>query len=275
MPELNVNVNELQRVTSVNEDTSFMVFANINDNKGSVMKVGDFKEQIVQPGVGRYGHNIYRGRKIGTSFTAAQSNHIKDGSFEDLYVGDYWVINGKNWRIAAIDPAYNCGDTNLTTHHVLIVPDANLYNHKMNETNTTEGGYASCYGRTTGLVQATTQFVEAFGDEHILTYRDYLSNAVTNGQASAAAWADCRVELMNEIMVYGSLIKGLTQFDVGIFCFQLPLFKQCPEFIHKKQYSWLRSVASGAHFATVGTGGTADANNASNAHGIRPFALLS
>lgn len=89
----------------------------------------------------------------------------------------------------------------------------------MNETNTTEGGYMNSYGRTTGLVDATTQFVEAFGDEHILSYRDYMSNAVSNDKASAGAWADARVELMSEVMVYGSVVCGLTQFDVGIFCF--------------------------------------------------------
>ena len=49
-------------------------------------------------------HNaIYRGKNLGTSVTTAQYNAIKAGTFDDLYIGDYWVINGKTWRIAAFD----------------------------------------------------------------------------------------------------------------------------------------------------------------------------
>lgn len=31
------------------------------------------------------------------------------------------------YRIAAFDYYYNCGDTNFTKHHVVIVPDTSLY----------------------------------------------------------------------------------------------------------------------------------------------------
>ena len=87
-------------------------------------------------------HNaIYRGKNLGTAVTTAQYNAIKAGTFDDLYIGDYWVINGVNWRIAAFDYYYRCGDTDLTTHHAVIVPDSSLYNHVMNDTNITEGGY--------------------------------------------------------------------------------------------------------------------------------------
>lgn len=124
-----IDINDLQQVTNIDEDNSLMVFSHVNTNNGSVMSVSDFKEQIAEMGTDFHAHNLYRGKNLGTSFTETQSGHIKNGTFEDLYIGDYWVINGKNWRIGAIDPAYNCGDTKSTTHHVLIVPDTNLYNH--------------------------------------------------------------------------------------------------------------------------------------------------
>ena len=61
-------------------------------------------------------HNaIYRGKNLGTSVTAAQWAAIANGSFTDLYIGDYWVIGDFNWRIAAFDYYYKSGDTSCTT----------------------------------------------------------------------------------------------------------------------------------------------------------------
>lgn len=36
--------------------------------------------------------NIFRGKMIGTSVTDTQISAIRDGTFDDLYVGDYWVM---------------------------------------------------------------------------------------------------------------------------------------------------------------------------------------
>ena len=82
---------------------------------------------------GAAAHNcIYRGKNLGTSVTAEQYAAISSGKFTDLYIGDYWVINGVTYRIAAFDYYYNCGDTNFTKHHVVIVPDTSLYKAQMN-----------------------------------------------------------------------------------------------------------------------------------------------
>ena len=126
-------------------------------------------------------HNaIYRGKNLGTSVTAAQYAAISAGTFEDLYIGDYWVINGVNWRIAAFDYYLNCGDTSCTKHHVVIVPDTCLYDHVMNDTNITTGGYVGSKMYTEGLEQAKTTIKAAFSG-HVLSHRVYLTNAVTDG----------------------------------------------------------------------------------------------
>src|SRR3712207_6346154 len=88
-------------------------------------------------------HNsIYRGKNLGTSVTEAQWKAIKAGTFKDLYIGDYWTINGVTWRIAAFDYYLHSGDTECTKHHVTIVPDDELYKAQMNTEHTTNGGYA-------------------------------------------------------------------------------------------------------------------------------------
>jgi hypothetical protein len=89
-------------------------------------------------------HNsIYRGKYLGDEVTADQYAAIAAGTFDDMYIGDYWSINGVNWRIAHFDYWLNCGNigSGTTTHHIVIVPDLALYSAEMNETNTTAGGY--------------------------------------------------------------------------------------------------------------------------------------
>ena len=84
--------------------------------------------------------NTYRGKNLGSSVTAAQKASIQNGSFDGLFIGDYWTIGGVKWLIADMDYWYNCGDTAFTKHHLVIIPETALYNAQMNTTNTTEGG---------------------------------------------------------------------------------------------------------------------------------------
>ena len=222
-------------------------------------------------------HNaIYRGKNLGTSVTAAQWAAIANGTFADLYIGDYWVIGGVTWRIAAFDYYYKTGDTSCTTHHVVIVPDTNLYTHVMNDTNITTGGYIGSKMYTEGLAQAKTQINSAFGSSHILSHRQLLVNTVTNGKPSGGSWYDSTVELMTEQNVYGGKIFGAgndgstVPYLYTIDKSQFPLFAHDPSMISNRQWFWLRDVVSAAGFAYVYANGIASSNNASSASGVRP-----
>lgn len=223
--------------------------------------------------------NIYRGKNLGTSVTPAQKTAITTGTFEDMYVGDYWVINGVNWVIADMDYWYNCGDTAFTNHHLVIVPSTSLYSAKMNATDTTEGGYVGSFMYTENLNNAKTTISTAFGDM-LLTHREYLVNAVTMGYPSAGAWLDSTVELMNEIMVYGSYFYtpgGTGSIIVNRYTInkqQLALFSLNPGMINRRQSIWLRDVVSSSLFARVSTYGGGDCRGASDSDGVRPaFAI--
>ena len=223
-------------------------------------------------------HNgIYRGKSLGSSVTQAQWNAISAGTFDDLYIGDYWTIGGVNWRIAAFDYYYNAGDTAFTKHHAVIVPDTSLYTHVMNDTNTTTGAYVGSKMYTEGLDQAKTTINNAFGSSHVLSHRIYLSNATSNGRASAGAWTDSTVDLMCEHMVYGSGIfspvsdGSIIPNNYRVEKSQLPLFTLDPTKIHSRSSSYLlRDVISSANFAIVFSAGIADYAGASSALGVRP-----
>lgn len=223
-------------------------------------------------------HNgIYRGKSLGSSVTQAQWNAISAGTFDDLYIGDYWTIGGVNWRIAAFDYYYNAGDTAFTKHHAVIVPDTSLYSHNMNDTNVTTGGYVGSKMYTEGLGQAKTQIQNAFGASHVLTHRLLLTNATTNGYASGGEWVDSIVDLMCENMVYGTMITSPMNngtnipYNYLIEKGQLPLFQMAPQYTFNRSGTyWLRDVVSSASFASVANYAYAASHSASNALGVRP-----
>lgn len=222
-------------------------------------------------------HNaIYRGKNLGTAFTAAQSAAIRDGSFKDLYIGDYWTINGTVYRIADFDYFLRSGDTECKAHHAVIVPDVNMDNQKMNNTNVTTGAYIGSKMYTTNMAAAKAKIKADFGSTHILAHREYLANAVANGKQSAGAWFDSEIELMTESMVYGAphfapACDGSTvpaNYTIG--CKQLNLFRHRPDLISNRQNYWLRDVVSASIFARVNSYGYCHYAVASFAFGVRP-----
>lgn len=219
---------------------------------------------------------LFRGKNLGTALTAVQKAAIKDGSFKGMFLGDYWSIGGRIWRIVDMDYWYNCGDTAFTSHHLVIMPDEALYNAQMNTTNVTTGGYVGSAMYKSNLANAKT-IVNAAFQGSVLTHREYLCNAVANGRPSGGAWFDSSIELPNEPMMYGHphfspTSDGSTVSSIyTISKTQLALFMVCPRFIVNRSYNqWLRDVVSSASFAAVNDDGHADYNNASNSRGVRP-----
>lgn len=235
-------------------------------------------------------HNsIFRGKNLGSSLTAAQKTAISAGTFEDMYIGDYWEINSVKYRIAHFDYWLNCGDGSnvCTDHHVVVVPDSALVNKMMNakvdNVDTTAGAYVNSEMRTTNLADAKTIVNAAFGADNILGHREYMQNAVTDGYESAGAWVNADIELMSEIMVYGSNIFHNVKCGTALPNLytvnktQLALFRLDPSYIICKNVAqtdrsswWLRDVVSAATFAYVNAYGLANSYGASASIGVRP-----
>ena len=219
---------------------------------------------------------LFRGKNLGTALTAVQKAAIKDGSFKGMFLGDYWSIGGRIWRIVDMDYWYNCGDTAFTSHHLVIMPDEALYNTQMNTTNVTTGGYVGSEMYKSNLANAKT-IVNAAFQGSVLTHREYLCNAVANGRPSGGAWFDSSIELPNESMMYGHPHFSPTSDGSTVPAIytisktQLALFMVCPRFIVNRSYNqWLRDVVSSADFAGVGNDGDTNYNYASGSDGVRP-----
>lgn len=226
-------------------------------------------------------HNSYpRCKYLGTAITSAQNTAIKNRTYDDLFIGDYWAINGVNWRIVAIDYYYNVGDTNFDKGNIIVMPDTVLYNAQMNETDTTAGAYAGSLMRTQNLNSARTIAQNAFGS-HLANHRIVLANAVDSSGPSNWAWYDSDgVELPNEVQIYGTRVWGsaLKGYDVATQKQQFPLMALAPQFVNTRQDYWLQDVSSvsvSGGFALVAGFGVADHYYASYSGGVRPSFTLS
>lgn len=235
-------------------------------------------------------HNgIYRGKDITSKFyDGTLSQQIADQTFDDIFIGDYIIgkVSKRKYLVADINYRLHCGDTECKTPHILMIPERILGTAKMNDTNITTGAYIGSKMYTEYLAPFKTVIQNDFEVGHILQHKNYFANAVTNGYESAGAWVDSTIELMNEIMVYGSnIFHNITNgtnipTNHTIDKAQLSLFKLDKSKIialndaGERYWYWLRDVVSSSNFAYVSSYGTASSGGASNAYGVRPAFLI-
>lgn len=126
-------------------------FNNLNTNNKSI--VGAINEKITS-GVACYGaaaHNsVYRGKWLGTAPTEEQLDAIEDGSFDNLFIGDFWSNdpddpNEIRWRIAGFNyyqnTGYSYGDGVVLRNHAVIMPDSAIVLQNDSAIETTSGVY--------------------------------------------------------------------------------------------------------------------------------------
>lgn len=210
--------------------------------------------------------NIFRGKSLGESITAEQLEVIRDGSFRDLYVGDYWEINGTKYRIADINYWRNVGypeSEKVQKPHILIVPDTILGSGQMNTGNSTSGGYRSSAMKSTKL----NQIADALPD----TFKDML---ISHRMFSDGSWIATSVDLMNEVMVHGTYICADNNNKQTSDAQQLVLFRLAPELKAIGVNYWLRNAAGSQTYTLISQYGDASSDMATSTYGIRPvFAI--
>lgn len=245
-------------------------------------------------------NGIYRGKDITEIYNIDQlAEKVSKGDFSDLYLGDYFTVHinttlpdetqkeeDVQLMIAAFDYYINNGDTPFTTHHIVLIPRGAGFatTAKMNDTNTTDGGYLNSYMHKTVLPCYAASLKTALKN-HLLSHRELLASVVNTTAASAAGagfvgsanvweWATVELCLMNEVQVYGTTVFSSSGYDVGNACRQLPVFR----FVNPVQFGrnafWLRSVMSSTYFAYCVGHGNAYYYGASNASHVRPLILF-
>jgi hypothetical protein len=248
-----------------------------------VYTIGQDLQDSSLKGTGAGFHSsTYRGKYLGNTYTDKQKQTIASGTFDDLFIGDYWRINGVNWRIADFDYYYGIGDTSpFNKHHVVIVPDNSLYNAAMVPTDSHPDdayrGYTNSWMWQSSMYKARNEFDEAFGSSFIPPHEGLYSSGISNDNPSGWFWRDMRVELMSEEQVYGHAIWGATNhngYDVGTQTTQFRLFALDKTKINIGETYWLTNITSRTKYACVNSRGAAYTDNDSSLYGVRPFACI-
>ena len=250
--------------------------------------VDDLLKSIIPNNAGAH-NGIYRGKDITDLFyNGTLSQQIAAGTFDDIFIGDYIIgnVSHRKYLVADINYRLNMGDTECTTPHILMVPEKIMGTAKMNDTNITTGAYVGSKMYTEYLAPFKAVIQNDFETSHIVQHRNLFANAVTNGYESAGGWFDSTIELMNEIMVYGSNIFHNIQnganlaYNYTMDKQQLSLFRLKPALTvarndaGERYWYWLRDVVSASFFAGVTDYGGAGYTNASDAGGVRPAFLI-
>lgn len=255
-------------------------------------------------------HNgIFRGKNLTNIYTIDQIvSKISNGTFEDLYIGDYFdiVISTKYFQnevvrciLAGFDTYWNNGSvdafvTSTTSHHAVIVPK-NCFKgrKKMNETDTTTGGLiGSEMWKTTIPVYGNA--LKLALNNHIIFHNGTLTNNINTdldsnagagfkGASSNNVMTNMYISLLSEIQVYGSNVVSSSFYDTGCDNLQLPLFSLDPtakvcgfnnnvdgEGDNNRCPYWLKNISSASRFAGVDNYGGAETLEASQQYGLRP-----
>lgn len=155
----------------------------------------------------------------------------------------------------------------------------------MNDTDTTEGGYAGSEMHTTTLPTIVTNLQKALGS-HLLKRRVLLTNSISATAVSGAGaawigssnswdWTDAYATLMSEVQVYGAAVFSSSGYDVGVACQQLPIFKFINHVRLARVSFWLSAVVSATNFAYAHYVGFPSNHNASDSDiGVRPLIVI-
>ena len=206
--------------------------------------------------------NIFRGKHLGESITEEQLTAIRDGTFDGLYIGDYWEINGVRYRIADINYWRNVGypeSEKVQKPHILIVPDTILGSGQMHTSNSTSGGYRNSVMKTVRLNQIADSLPDTF--KNIL---------ISHRMFSDGSWGNTSVDLMNEVMVHGTYICTDNSNKQTSDTQQLALFRLAPELKTIGVNYWLRNVAGSQTYTLISQYGDASSDMATSTYGVRP-----
>lgn len=233
-------------------------------------------------------HNsIFRGKNLGSAPTTEQYNNIKNGTFKGIWLGDYYhAADGRNYRYGCLNWGSHIGDNVDQGNNALIIPDTcvldadgNTTKYMQDNDRVPSNGYLGTKMWTDTLPNKALPILQKVFGSHIISHREILCSATSNGIGTGWAYVDVTINIPNQIMVYGNQAWMQKQYGDG---YQqgtrhhiLPLFLARPDLVNIRQNYWLSDFTSSANFAYVTSNGCASSNYASHpGYGVRPYVII-
>ena len=237
----------------------------------------------------------YRGADLGTisslnEYIAFRSAHgIDDNSYKDLYLGDYFqIVDGTYnavWMVAHFDYYYNKGgSTYISPKGVVLIPRTTCGSSKMNNEDTTVGGYKSSIAHTTTCPNIANALQTVLGS-YLLSSSKLISSNISSSALSMAGgswqgastdweWIQDRCIIPSEVQIYGCTVASSSWYDIGEANQKLAVFNFINNVEYNRSSFWLRSVSSNLRFAAVSSYGYAAASLASSSTVLRPLIYI-
>lgn len=271
-------------------DTNENFALTFTGNGETKTRLRDLYYSLIPDGAATH-NSVFRGQNLG-NLTATHIANIQNGTFKDMFVGDYFTINGSSYVIADINYKKGHGDTISLGNHLLLMPTDwsktptqtltpdGKTTHYMNDTDTTADGFAGSKLYKTYLPQIQQKLEADFGS-HLVQFREIVSTHVDDsGAPDEAEWRDAKVAIPSETMIYGTMVNGNNKngswYNVGDDTSQLALMRlNSEERNFHRQAIWLRDIHSASEFANAGDNGGAGWGGASYTwNGVRAFFLI-
>lgn len=122
-----MKITEYPSVTELDDDNVFLL-----DGSNGTKKIS--KSDLIYAlydNIPKMHNRMYRGKNLGSAYTAGQKEAILNGTFHDLWLGDYWTVGGNKWYICGFNSA---GSPTYNENHVVIMGSAKASNIKWDAT---------------------------------------------------------------------------------------------------------------------------------------------
>lgn len=242
---------------------------------GKILLSDSFTNRTIFSNAGSH-NSIFRGIDLGNEISATQYNSIKNGTFENMFIGDFWHIGVYYYRIAAFDYYLYTGDTPCNDHHIVLIPDGVMGTVMANDNYDMNQGYIGSQLRS-NLSNCKSIISNAFGSEHLMKHRNCFTNKCTNGYPIGVDWYDSNVEHMSYYNVYGAPVSMLMRtpgYEDLLVDYvdnaQYPLFLLDHSWICRRENYWLRDICGGGCFAAIAATGMASRSVPNISLGVRP-----
>ena len=177
--------------------------------------------------------NVFRGKEIGATITSSQLKEIQRGTFNNMFLGDYWFWTDEEtdeeytFRIVDFDYFYRAG---LNKHHILIMPDTCVMQSMFYNTNFCKTDFY-----TKAVSSLNTLFNKWINSANRLAVNmGYFSECDSEGYVTKYTNVSSVFNIPNQIMTYGNnfvdVNKNLLKTSTGMYtpelnAKQISLFK--------------------------------------------------
>lgn len=223
-------------------------------------------------------HNaIYRGKKLGNVLTGEMLAGIRDGSFSDLYVGDYIETEDNIYRFMDFDYFLGCvsgvSGGKIEKHHAVLVPDRVMGISAIdNYPEATQPKETHMY--VNKLPEITRTLKSIFGNDNV-AMMDRIIPKTANGEPAGWDWVNVGADLLTEEMVMGHGSWGQwLGIQIGVLKGQLAGFRYSHFLMCSNDDYWLRNKRTATNYALISSGGISSSDVGNLQHGVRPFFVI-